>query len=121
LLPHHHLDTAGEIGNLLHFALLFSFDFAQGGPTGVILDIQEVDLPSLTPADDAAGGADARTLFLGQVCRQGANLLDGHVAVEAAAPRVDAQLRDAAQLVLTAGFKTILWCSHGCELSGCWS
>jgi hypothetical protein len=63
--------------------------------------------------DDAAGNAHAGPLAFRLIGRQAQNVADGHVPVEAAAPRVDAQFLDLAQLLRSVGLKIVGRCGHG--------
>ena len=77
-----------------------------------------MDLASFAPADNAARDAHARPLIVGNVAGQSQNMRDRLMAVEASAPRVQAQLLDADQLVRTRGFEMVGLVSHGRVL--CW-
>ena len=67
-----------------------------------------MDLAALAPADDAAGDAHARPLIFGHVGRQSQNVLNGLMAVETAAPRIEAQRLDGVELLGAAGLERIL-------------
>src|SRR5262249_54582508 len=90
LLPEHDLDAAGPV-----------------------LEVQEMDLALSAALDNPPGGADAGPLVLRQVGGQAADGRDRLMPVEPAAPRVEAELLDAAQLVGTADFENVLRFGHG--------
>ena len=115
LLAEHHLDAARQVGDLLDFSLALALDFAQRRLAGPVLHVEEVDLAALAAADDAAGDAHARPLVLRHVGREGEDFLNRLMAVETAAPRVEAQRLDGLQLLGTAGLESILGFGHGCS------
>ena len=71
-------------------------------------------LPWPRAGDDAAGGADLGPFAVRLVGRQGQDVADGLMAVESAAPRIEPELLDPLQLVLSAGFEGF---RHGGTLS----
>src|SRR5439155_1368962 len=106
-----------QIGYVLDVALALALDLAQRRLAGCVLHVEEVDFAALAPADDSTGDADARALVVGQVRRQLQYGRDGGVAVEAAAPRIDAQFLNPPQLLGAAGLMRMVGCGgHGCGL-----
>ncbi len=72
-----------------------------------------MDLAALAPAHDPAGDAHARPLVVGPIGRQGQDFLNRLMAVEAAAPRIEAERFDGPELVGAAGFVGNLRFRHG--------
>ena len=92
LLAEHDLDPARP-GRRTRSASCFSslaLGLARGRLAGPVLDVEEVDLAALAPADDAARCLDA-AVRLPARRRAVRGLLDGRVSVEALAPRIEAE------------------------------
>src|SRR5262249_42478384 len=107
LLADIQLDAARPVENLAR--LVFPFEISGGTahhrPTRPVHDVKKNDLGFDSPRHDASGGAHALR-WLG-VRRQGADRLDGLIPVEAAAPGVDAELFNRAELLESAGLVNI--------------
>ena len=104
------LDRSGTFSTSPSRSPLISRERRLAGP---VFHVEEMDLAALAPADDAAGDAHARPLVVGHVGRQGENVLNRLMAVETAAPRVEAERLDGPQLVGAAGLESILGFGHG--------
>src|SRR5207302_5556823 len=88
-------------------------------PACPVPNIKENGLTLSAPLDDAPGGFDARPAIFRKVRRKSVNGGNRLVAVEALAPRIEAQFLDAAQLVGSARLKIVGGVGHGGGLS-CW-
>src|SRR5262249_8342550 len=117
LLADHDLDAARPVHDLARLVL------ARQGAPGPALDRPARPVPDVEDMElalGAAGDASARGFAaLGRlgVRVQGADLLNGHVLVEALAPRVDAQLLNRPELVESAGLVNVRGVCHGRPLS----
>ena len=97
------IEQVGECPALFAHLLLAGHDL---DAAGLIVQLQEVDVPLVAAEDDAASGADPLgRIFIEGEARFGQNTGDGRVAIEPAAPRVEAERLNLAELFESAGVR----------------
>src|SRR5262249_34565900 len=102
------VEVLGQLPTLLADLLLADHDLelaavAVAQRRRPVPQIDPVDLAAVAAQDDAPGDLDVRPLSFGQLGGQLEDVGDGRVAVETAAPGVEAERLDGPQLVGTAG------------------
>jgi hypothetical protein len=108
LLPDHDLDAARQVGDLFHGAFPFALQLAQCGFSRAVLDVEEMNLAALAPADDPPGDAHPRPLVVEKIARQLEDVGDGCMAIKTAAPGIEPEALDRLELFGATGLETVL-------------